>query len=95
MIKRAPETTDEIKVTFAVPRDVGPASVVGDFNGWDALATPLKARSNGTRSAVVKLPAGATYRFRYLADGGHFFDEGDCDGHEANGYGEHHCLIHT
>jgi 1,4-alpha-glucan branching enzyme len=95
MIKRAPLGRDEVKVTFAVPSTVGMVSVVGDFNGWSPLATPLKARSNGTRSAAVVLPTGRTYRFRYLAEGGRFFDEDGCDDREPNGYGETHGLIHT
>jgi 1,4-alpha-glucan branching enzyme len=66
-----------VRVTFALPADEpgGPVSVVGDFNGWDPFAHPLRRRANGTRSAVVTVPAGATLRFRYLADGGVWFDD--------------------
>jgi 1,4-alpha-glucan branching enzyme len=95
MIKRAALGSDEVKVTFAVPSTVGLVSVVGDFNQWRPEATPLKPRSNGTRSAAVVLPAGHTYRFRYLAEGGWFFDDEASDAHEPNGYGETHGLIHT
>jgi 1,4-alpha-glucan branching enzyme len=95
MIKRAALDPDEVKVTFAVPRAVGPVSVVGDFNGWCPTTTPLRARSNGTRSAAVVLPAGQVYRFRYLAEGGRFFDDDACDGHEPNGYGQTHGLLRT
>jgi 1,4-alpha-glucan branching enzyme len=67
----------EVRVTFALPADdpAGAVSVVGDFNGWDPFAHPLRRRSNGTRSAVVRLPAGSRSRFRYLADGGRWFDD--------------------
>jgi 1,4-alpha-glucan branching enzyme len=95
MIKRAPLGSDGVKVTFAVPSTVGAVSVIGDFNGWSPLATPLKPRSNGTRSAAVVLPAGQSYRFRYLAEGGRFFDDDAPDAHEPNGYGETHSLIRT
>ena len=95
MIKRAPLDGDEVKVTFAVPSGVGKVSVVGDFNGWAPLATPMKARSNGTRSAAVVLPAGRTFRFRYLAEGGRFFDDDACDAHEPNGDGQTHGLLVT
>lgn len=78
MLKR----TDS-KITF-VPNHLGPVSVVGDFNRWDPLVHPLRRRSNGTRSVVIKLAPGA-YAFRYLADGGVFFDEPDADSVEANG----------
>jgi hypothetical protein len=95
MIRRAALGTDEVKVTFAVPATVGQVSVVGDFNHWCPETTPLKARSNGTRSAAMVLPAGETFRFRYLAEGGRFFDDEAPDAHEPNGYGETHSLLRT
>jgi hypothetical protein len=87
MLKRAPS-----KVTFILPDDVGPVSVVGDFNGWDPAAHPLRRRSNATRSVAVDLPPGR-YAFRYLADGQGFFDEPEADAVEANGYGDTHSLL--
>jgi len=95
MIRRASLGADEVKVTFAVPSTVGQVSVVGDFNQWCPESTPLRARSNGTRSAAVVLPAGETFRFRYLAEGGWFFDDDAPDAHEPNGYGETHSLLRT
>ncbi|MCU0268554.1 MAG: isoamylase early set domain-containing protein [Acidimicrobiales bacterium] len=95
MIKRAASTNGEVKITFALPAEVGPVSVVGDFNGWDPSVNPLKARSNGTRSAVLKLEKNQTYRFRYLGDGGVFFDDENADDREPNGYGDEHCLLRT
>jgi 1,4-alpha-glucan branching enzyme len=78
VIKTArPGRDGTVRVTFALPADKPsvPVSVVGDFNDWDPLAHPLRRRANGTRSAVVTVPAGATLRFRYLADGGVWFDD--------------------
>jgi len=43
-------------------------------------------RSNGVRSAVVTITAGTTLRFRYLAEGGIWFDDettAERDGHNA------------
>ncbi len=62
------------KVTFALPaaEAVGNVSVLGDFNGWDASAHPLKKRSNGTRSVTVELPNGE-YRFKYCTEAGEWF----------------------
>jgi 1,4-alpha-glucan branching enzyme len=86
---------DAAKVTFALPADTAtlPVSVVGDFNGWNPHAHPLRKRSNGTCSVVVDLPPGRAYRFRYLADGGWFFDEFEADAIEPNGYGQTHSLL--
>jgi 1,4-alpha-glucan branching enzyme len=81
MIKRSNGPADTVKVTFVVSAEQcdQPVSVVGDFNGWDPLATPLRKRSNGTRSATLELPAGGAYRFKYLADGGSWFCDPDAD----------------
>lgn len=95
MIKRAAVGSDEVKVTFAVPTTEGRVSVVGDFNGWCPEQTPLRPRSNGTRSAAVVLPTGSTFRFRYLAEGGRFFDDDAPDACEPNGYGQTHGLLRT
>ena len=56
-------------------------------------AAEIKKRTNGTRSVQVTLPAGTQVRFRYLADGGAFFDDDAADGYEPNGCGETHSLV--
>ena len=81
-----------VKVTFALPDDGRPVSVIADFNNWDPLAHPLRRRANGTRSVAVVLPAGTTTRFRYLADGGAYFDDPD-GAVEPNGYGDTHTIL--
>lgn len=88
MIKRSKSTDGSVKVTFAVPMAEcdRPLSVVGEFNDWDPLATPLRKRSNGTRSASVELSAGESYRFKYLADGGDWFCDPDADATVPNGF---------
>ncbi len=78
MIKKARSGRDgTVRVTFVLPADqpAGAVSVVGDFNGWDPFAHPLRRRANGTRSAAVTVPAGTALHFRYLADGGVWFDD--------------------
>jgi 1,4-alpha-glucan branching enzyme len=78
LIKIAKPTSDgTVRVTFALPaaEPAGAVSVVGDFNDWNPYAHPLRKRGNGLRSAVVNLPAGTTLHFRYLAEGGIWFDD--------------------
>ncbi|MFN8024055.1 MAG: isoamylase early set domain-containing protein [Acidimicrobiales bacterium] len=74
MLKIQAAGDSTVKVTFALPSDAvaGSVSVLGDFNGWDAAAHPLKKRSNGTRSVSVELPAGE-YRFKYCTADGEWF----------------------
>jgi len=69
--------TNDVKVTFAIPGDhpSGQVSVVGDFNDWTPGKNVLAKRTNGTRSASITLPAGNRFRFRYLGENGHWFDD--------------------
>lgn len=88
MIKVAkPTRSGTVRITFTLPdrEPVGAVSVVGDFNGWDPFAHPLRNRGNGARSAVVTVPAGATLHFRYLADGGVWFDDDTAGMRDAQG----------
>jgi 1,4-alpha-glucan branching enzyme len=77
-----------VKVTFALPLEATPqaVSVVGDFNGWDPAAHPLRKRTNGTRSVSVTVPAGGQYRFKYLDADGSWFCDDDADALELNEY---------
>lgn len=76
-----------VRVTFVLPADDprGAVSVVGDFNDWDPFAHPLRRRANGTRSAAVTVLAGSTLRFRYLAEGGVWFDDEASPGPDGQG----------
>lgn len=82
-----PSRTGSVRVTFALPaaEPAGAVSVVGDFNGWDPFAHPLKKRSSGTRAAVVTVPSGTTLCFRYLAEGGMWFDDDTATTRDAQG----------
>ena len=66
-----------IRVTFSLPagEPSGTVSVVGDFNDWNPFAHPLRKRANQTRSASVTVPVGSTIRFRYLGEGGVWFND--------------------
>jgi 1,4-alpha-glucan branching enzyme len=96
MIKRTKDKAG-VKVTFtlSLADTPSPVSVLGDFNGWDPHAHPLKKRSNGTRSVSVVMPAGAAYSFKYLADGGTWFNDVDADQHSTNEYGEVNSVLVT
>ena len=86
MIRRQKKGSD-VKVTFALPDTsvAGKVSVVGDFNGWTPGTHTLVKRANGTRSVVLTLPPGSTHRFRYLGEGGLWFDDPEADVHTHEG----------
>ena len=77
----------DIKLTFTLPPDEPPGdvSVVGDFNDWTPGKHRLIKRANGTRSISVTVPSGATVRFRYLGENGHWFDEPQADTIDLDG----------
>ena len=69
------------KIQFVLPDDVhdGAVSAVGSFNDWVPGVHKLVRRRNGTRSVSVAVPKGQEIQFRYLAEGGHWFDDEDAD----------------
>jgi 1,4-alpha-glucan branching enzyme len=74
-------TRGVVKVTFALPAAAfdQPVSVLGDFNGWDPMANPLKKRRNGTLSTTVEVAPGQALRFKYLTGDGTWFCDPDTD----------------
>jgi len=71
------------KVTFRLPGEAAPGAaavhLVGEFNGWDAEATPMERLRDGSYKAMLDLETGRTYRYRYLIDGRTW--ENDWDAH--------------
>ena len=59
-----------VEATFTIPArsDIACAALVGDFNGWSPIATPLE-HVRDVLVATVTLAAGYRYRFKYLVNG--------------------------
>ena len=88
MVKLARSTKAGTRsLTFVLPADrlPGIVSVVGTFNGWTPGAHVLRKRSNGTASVSVAVPAGSSVQFRYLGEGGRWFDDPDVHVTEVGG----------
>ena len=84
----------QVKVTFTVAEDGmdGQAlAVVGDFNDWDPTATLLHPEGD-VRAATITVPAGRRYAFRYLAEGGQWFND-EADAYQPNGFGGDDCVL--
>ena len=77
-----------VTFTLATGRRI---SVVGDFNGWDPTVHPMKAIDDIV-TVTVELQPGR-HAFRYLAEGGDFFDELDAHHLESNGCGGTHSVL--
>ncbi len=73
------KTKPQCKVKFTLPSEaIGEAtkiSVVGDFNNWDASATPLSKKKTGEYSSTLKLDIDQTYQFRYVIDDGSWLND--------------------
>lgn len=67
------------KIQFVLPDAVhdGSVSAVGTFNDWTPGAHQLVRRRNGTRSVTVTVAKGQRVQFRYLGEGGVWFDDDD------------------
>jgi len=68
--KRFLKTKPICKVTFTytAPK-VSTIYLVGDFNEWNASATPLKKLKNGTFKVVVDLETKQSYQYKFIVDG--------------------------
>ena len=81
------------KVTFTLPgyfeESFESASVVGEFNNWDANLTKLEKNSKtGLYSVQVELEAGKEYIFRYIVDGKTWLNDPEADKFEPTPFGD-------
>jgi hypothetical protein len=82
-----PTKIGKVKLTFVLPREqvFGGISVVGDFNGWNPFAHPLKLQDDGTYQVDVTVSCQQELCFRYLAEGGVWFDDPEADRYDERG----------
>ncbi len=80
------------KVTFRLGRQacqgVETVHLVGEFNGWDLSATPMKRLKNGSFTVTVDLPAGQDHPFRYLLDGTRWENDWEADRYAPTPFGD-------
>ena len=98
MLKKTPLASGtKVKVTFEMPAN-GARSValVGDFNGWDKEATPLKKRKkDGVWAGSLNLPTGQSYQFKYWVDDERWENDWAADDYVPNGFGGDNSILHT
>jgi hypothetical protein len=81
-----------IKFVLVAP-DAGRVSLVGDFNQWDAAATPLvRDEKNGTWSAFVTLRPGM-HTYSFVLDGRHFVADPTAPMAPDDGYGHKSSVV--
>ncbi|MCF8267183.1 MAG: isoamylase early set domain-containing protein [Ignavibacteriales bacterium] len=81
------------KVTFRIGKDIAKdidsASLVGDFNNWNATANEMnKLKKDGSFSIIIELDASKEYLFRYLLNGNVWINEPEADAQIPTPYGD-------
>lgn len=79
------------KVSFSIgPEEAGgakSAALVGDWNGWDTEAQPMKPRADGSFEFSLSLETGREYAFRYFLDAERWENDWNADRYDLNPYG--------
>ena len=98
MLKKTPLASGKkVKITFELPANGAErVAVVGDFNGLDKEATPLKKRKkDGVWSCSISLPVHQTYQFRYWIDDKRWENDWAADDYVPNGFGTDNSVLNT
>lgn len=95
LTKSYSKTGKVCRVTFRLPAEVDAeqAALCGEFNEWDSEANPMKQLKNGSFSATISLPAGQSYRYRYLLDSERWENDWEADAYAANEHGSEDSLV--
>lgn len=82
------------RVVFELPSCVWAdrICVVGTFNAWDESRAPMAQDRDGVWRAIVELPTGRTYEFRYVIDG-RWQTDYHADGFTDNEHGSHNSIV--
>lgn len=83
------------RVTFRLPPEVGAktAVLVGEFNDWNERSHRMKRLKDGGFSVTASLPAGRTYRYRFLLDGRRWENDWAADAYAPNGLGAEDSIV--
>jgi hypothetical protein len=90
------KTGSSCRVTFKIPSghpEAQSAVVLGEWNGWNPAATPMKRGKDGSWSATVTLETGRPYHFRYLLDGRHWKNDEGADKIVRNPFGSEDSVL--
>ena len=84
-------------VTFTLPAQIKAktAHLYGDFTEWEKSPKSMLRHENGSFSAKITLPAGNSYRFRYLLDGGHWENDWATDAYAPNPFGTEDSVVNV
>ena len=87
-----------VRVTFELPSSLWAERVfvVGDFNDWDSTRHEMRqTREDGKWRAVLDLPRGRAFQFRYLVNGSDWHNDWHADHYARNQYGTDNSVLLT
>jgi 1,4-alpha-glucan branching enzyme len=88
-VKITKTASEKVLFEFSAP-EAREVCLVGDFNGWDSHANPLKKATNGLWKATLPLAPGR-YEYRFLADG-QWENDPSCSCCVPNQFGSKNCV---
>jgi 1,4-alpha-glucan branching enzyme len=96
MVTKLPGRAGTVRVTFALPATIwaDTVHVVGDFNGWNERATPLRLTETAWMT-TLELEAGREYQYRYLLNGNEWHNDWHADRYVPNAYGGDNSVVIT
>jgi 1,4-alpha-glucan branching enzyme len=85
------------EVTFSLPEGVEAeeASVVGEFNDWDASKNPMKKVKGVWQAKVTDLEQNREYQFKYVVNGSEWLNDSAADKYVANDHGGENSVLST
>ncbi len=81
----APQNAVSVHLTLEAPT-AAEVAVVGDWNGWDPKAQPMK-RQDGKWEIVLDLTKGRSYQYQFLIDGKTWIPDPNSPVRVDNGFG--------
>jgi len=87
-LKTRPICKATFRLTRAEAREAKQVFIVGEFNNWDELATPMKPLKNGGFVATLDLKTGREYQFRYYFDKLAWGNDPQADGYCYSSFGD-------
>ena len=84
-------------VTFVLPAQIEAktAHLYGDFTDWEKAPKLMRRKNEGGFTVKVTLPAGNSYRFRYLLDGGRWENDWAADAYAPNPFGTEDSIVNV
>lgn len=85
-----------VRVTFTMPVGIWADTIhlVGDFNNWDTLATPLRLDEQNW-SVSLDLDVNKAYQYRYLINGKDWYNDWRADSYAPNNLGGDNSVVVT